>query len=711
MRICKLNFKKHNLFIRWSETYLMLVIALAGVTIPIYIQSYNSVKKSIISDTCSSVENGMQLLINDTNTYCAIVDSLHKNIDYNRISDLSGMPHNTDYVTMASLQGYYRDMLLSSVIQDDAFIMFSKNDVVLSKYSVFSDMKEFYGPVWEFEGLSYNQMRKMLFEKRYYGEFLSNTVFSKTAENRKSDIVFVYTVSDAEKKRGGCVMFSVYDSKKILSLLGLNQIAETGRVRLINNLGEEIADINNLKTTSAKNPDVVFAAPNSSVSIEITISDGFYSESLVAVKKTLFLYAIIFFSLGVVLSLVFAYRNGKPLKNLIKFLSVNDDYPVENEYDYIRNYITRLSDSNTLTKTQMLDNMLVRLLFTGLTDKEGKEFEKISGGVFNISTMLLVKSDSINWEQTFNSYLDNEGQVKYKTILIDPFTEVIFFGGEGFDKERINGIFIELNQKNSFKLKGTVSTPYYILNDTASVFGKLQELIKYAEFYMVLTLDANDLRSVNSDYTKRYYADSKPLHEYLRSGDSLEANKIIYRQWYQLSINPGINEDIANLFYYQLGIITEIVIDVGYEEQMPKFKNENDILANALCVTDYISALCEFINEHRNRENQQDMEIIKYINKHYTETSFYLMSLSEEFNMSPRAVTGIVKQITGNTFSDYLKKLRLSRVARLLIETDFPIQNIATQSGFETANSLLKSFKKEYGVSPTEFRRNKRISD
>ena len=86
------------------------------------------------------------------------------------------------------------------------------------------------------------------------------------------------------------------------------------------------------------------------------------------------------------------------------------------------------------------------------------------------------------------------------------------------------------------------------------------------------------------------------------------------------------------------------------------------------------------------------------------------MTLSEKFNMSSRAVTGIIKQITGNTFSDYLKKLRLSRVARLLIETDRPIQSIATQSGFESANSLLKSFKKEYGVSPTEFRKNKRMS-
>lgn len=46
MRIRKFNFKKHKLFIRWIETYLMLVVVLAGVTIPIYIQSYHSVKKA-----------------------------------------------------------------------------------------------------------------------------------------------------------------------------------------------------------------------------------------------------------------------------------------------------------------------------------------------------------------------------------------------------------------------------------------------------------------------------------------------------------------------------------------------------------------------------------------------------------------------------------------------------------------------------------------
>lgn len=710
MRIRKFNFKKHKLFIRWIETYLMLVVVLAGVTIPIYIQSYHSVKKSIISDTYSSVENGMQLLLNDTNTYSAIIDSLQKSVEYNRIADLSGEPKNSDYVKMASLQRYYRDMLLSSVIQDNAFIMFSKNDVVLSKYSVFSDMKNFYGPIWQIEGLSYEEMRERFFEKRYYGEFLSNMVFCKTDENKKCDIVFVYTVSDTEKKSGGGVIFSVYDSDKILSLLGLNQIAESGRVRLINNLGEEIVDINNQASAKESGADIVCTAPNSSVTIEVTISDEFYSESLAAAKKTLLFYAIVFFSLGLALSLVFAYRNGKPLRNLIKVLSVNEDYPIENEYDYICNYITKLSDSSAITKTQMLDNMLVRLLFTRLTDKESEEFESISDGAFGVSTMVLIKSDSINWEKTFNLYLDGGGLPMYKTIIIDPFTEVIFFDGDKLDKERINEIILELNRKNSFKLKAAASTPYRTLSDTASVFARLQELIKYAEFYMVLTLDVNESGSANSDYTKKYYADSKPLNEYLRSGDSFETNKIIYKQWYQLSTNPGTDEDIANLFYYQAGIITEVVINVGYEEPMPKFKKENDILANALCVTEYINGLCGFINENRNSGNQLDMEIIKYINKHYTETSFYLMTLSEEFNMSSRAVTGIIKQITGNTFSDYLKKLRLSRVARLLIETDRPIQSIATQSGFESANSLLKSFKKEYGVSPTEFRKNKRMS-
>ena len=706
MKFHRLNPKKHKLFIRWIETYLLLVAILAAVTIPIYLQSYQEVQNSVISDTRLSIEHGLSQLQNELNTYYAILESLKSNGEYKWVIDLSGVPSLKDYVHIAALQKYYRDMLLSSFIQENTFIMFAQNNIILSKFSAFNDMRDFYGSIWDFDGFTYDEMRQVFFSKKYYGEFLPGMRFRELETKQNCDIVFAFTVSGGQEN-GGAMLFSVYETNKIMSLLGLDQIAESGQVRLRNSRGEEILTVNRIEGMEEGAPDVSITASNSCMTVEVIIPDDFYTEKLSSTRNMLTAYMILFLTLGIGLSLIFAYRNGKPLKNLIKLLSVDgEEYQTENEYEFIRDYIDRLSRRNALTQAQMLDNMLVKLLFVGLSAKEQEKFKKLVNGHFVSASLVLMKSDVLNWEKPFDARLEREPMLFYKAILIDPFTEVVFFDGASMDKEWMNSIIFDLSREYNFRLKGAMSTPYPILSKTVEVFGRLRELIKYAEYCMLLSYDTNSTHKTNIDYVKGYFANSKLLREYLRSGNEVEANKLVYKQWYQLSVNLGTNDDIANLFYYQTGILSEIAIDIGLKIPLPIFENENDILTNALNVAQYIERLCEYVNSRTESGDQTDVEILKYINNHYCEPSFYLITLSEKFNLSTRTVTRIVKQITGRTFSEYLKIMRLSHAARLLKETKMSVQDIAAQSGFESTNSLLKSFKKEYNVSPTEFRRN-----
>lgn len=706
MKFHGLNLRKHKLFIRWIETYLLLVVILAAVTVPIYLQTYNSVKKSVISDTQTSVEHGVKLLQNELDTYYAILNSLKSNRDYKWLMDLSGTPQSEDYLHMASLQKYYRDMLLSSFIQDNTFIMFAQNDIVFSKYAAFNDMREFYGSIWEFDGLGYEEMRQIFFSKKYYGEFLSGVRFRELETKQESDIIFAFTVSGGEQSESGTVLFSVYDTEKILSLLGLNQIAESGRIRLLNSQGEEILKVDHLGIGSGKEADMVYTSPNSCITVEVSISDSFYGESLASVRAMLWFYGILFFVLGLGLSLFFAYRNGLPLKNLVNLLSAGGDYPVENEYEYIREYIARLSHSYALTETQMLDNMLIKLLFTDLGAKEQDEFKRLSEGRFLSVSLVLIKSDTVNWGNCIENALEEMEGIYYKSILLDTYTKVIFFDEGSMDAKTMNSIIFDLNRENEFHLKGVMSAPYSLLSDTAETFNSLRELIKYADPCMFLTLDNFNSHRKNIDFAREYYAERKPFYEYLLSGNAFEANKIVYQQWYQLSTSPGTSNDIANLFYYQTGILSQLVIDIGFDEPPPVFSNESDVLTNAMSVTQYVSRLCEYIESRNAEPNRRSAEILEYINTHYQDPSFYLTSLSEEFALSVNTITQSVKKITGMTFSIYLNKLRLEHVAKLLRETELPVQDIAPQSGFASTNSLLKSFKKEYGVSPTVYRKN-----
>jgi AraC-like DNA-binding protein len=64
------------------------------------------------------------------------------------------------------------------------------------------------------------------------------------------------------------------------------------------------------------------------------------------------------------------------------------------------------------------------------------------------------------------------------------------------------------------------------------------------------------------------------------------------------------------------------------------------------------------------------------------------------------------KNTMGTSFIDYLKDYRLAMAARLLQASDASILEIAEDVGFESLSYFNRAFKKRYGMTPTQFRKN-----
>lgn len=99
------------------------------------------------------------------------------------------------------------------------------------------------------------------------------------------------------------------------------------------------------------------------------------------------------------------------------------------------------------------------------------------------------------------------------------------------------------------------------------------------------------------------------------------------------------------------------------------------------------------------------IEVVNYIGDNYKEdiTGEFLANY---FNLSYGHLSRLFKKHLKITIKEYLTIVRLNKCKCELINSDYSIIQIALENGFPNIQSFYKAFKKEFKVTPVEYRRN-----
>ena len=76
--------------------------------------------------------------------------------------------------------------------------------------------------------------------------------------------------------------------------------------------------------------------------------------------------------------------------------------------------------------------------------------------------------------------------------------------------------------------------------------------------------------------------------------------------------------------------------------------------------------------------------------------------LADALYMSRTKLYGEWKKVSEISLNDYIKKLRLDEGKVLISEKGFSVQQASQAVGFSTISYFSTSFKKEFGVNPSE---------
>ncbi len=96
--------------------------------------------------------------------------------------------------------------------------------------------------------------------------------------------------------------------------------------------------------------------------------------------------------------------------------------------------------------------------------------------------------------------------------------------------------------------------------------------------------------------------------------------------------------------------------------------------------------------------------IMKYIGEHYS--SCTLQETAEKFGYHPDYLSFRFKMITGMTFTEKLRSMRLHEARHLLVSTNMTIEQIAVQTGFSSKSWFTKTFAEAFGTTPGRYRKS-----
>lgn len=108
-------------------------------------------------------------------------------------------------------------------------------------------------------------------------------------------------------------------------------------------------------------------------------------------------------------------------------------------------------------------------------------------------------------------------------------------------------------------------------------------------------------------------------------------------------------------------------------------------------------------------ENVLYLNICDYVNRHLDE-DLSLDTLSAFFYVSKYHISHIFKDNMGIPLHQYILKKRLQSSRQAILSSQ-PISHVFRQYGFRDYTSFFRAFKKEYGVSPKEYREQHRLPE
>lgn len=142
------------------------------------------------------------------------------------------------------------------------------------------------------------------------------------------------------------------------------------------------------------------------------------------------------------------------------------------------------------------------------------------------------------------------------------------------------------------------------------------------------------------------------------------------------------------------------------EDYLPKVMDAVDVSVLKEWFVQKIAESTQNITSKRSEKSNSLIETaVNYIEENYSK-NITLDYVSRIVNISPYYFSKLFKEETGEGFVEYLTRIRMDKAKELLSESTYSMKEICSMVGYADPNYFSRTFRKNVGVSPTEYKGN-----
>ncbi|WP_066069126.1 response regulator transcription factor [Neobacillus soli] len=331
----------------------------------------------------------------------------------------------------------------------------------------------------------------------------------------------------------------------------------------------------------------------------------------------------------------------------------------------------------------------------------------------------LSASEKHNWYLWLKDVL--KSVVKKQEMMIGPITDsqvpVLFLYKKAMEKihykttaqkviENLNSHFCNIPIRAELRIG--VGLPYNHAHELNQSYHEavtaLQQLLKTPtrRYLFAVKQGPGEIPSVSG-----VLEIEKKLLDAVRQGDVNQVLFIFDSFATKLAANKELKESLVKKSFDELFIlVSRMLHDLGISyERMPAVDVTEDLAVIFEKGKAHLLAVVHHVQVWRNNHAKGMLHKAKeYIENHYAD-SITLELVAEYVELSPFYFSKLFKDRFGMTFIDYLTELRINHAKIEMVDQGKSLKEICFSIGYKDPNYFSRVFKKQTGLSPTDFRK------